>query len=414
MKKQKYTSSLSILVLTISAFLFFSCESNTQTSTEKTEIQQVPKKEQSPSTKIETAAFGAGNLTFAKNETCKECHPIIYDEFMKSSHSKSTVYNDAIHAAVWDLHPKNLKFQQYTCGKCHTPGADNAADFITAGKHGIPDSNNQSQAQGVSCAACHRIASMEQHEASNTILFSTENKTYFAQRPNPKKDSYHDIITTNASFNRGDACLACHSHNHNKSNLPICAMDIKVTDQKSGDNCMNCHMPQVEGSLSNERESGTHAFHGFPGTHNNQEMLAEHMSIQFGATKDKKGFVVIVQNRSPHDLFLQPLRVGKLKAKVIRNGKVIKEFKDQVFAKVLGADGKPTFPWKATEVIKNTILEKESAVTFNFEMALQKGDQVELTFGYHLVNPKAAPKLKLENNTDATKFRILKTSLFTI
>ena len=52
--------------------------------------------------------------------------------------------------------------------------------------------------------------------------------------------------------------------------------------------------------------------------------------------------------------------------------------------------------------------------TYNFEIPVQKGDQVELTLGYHLVNPKAAAKLKLDKDPEATKFRVIKTKTFTI
>lgn len=401
MQIQKTITTISMIIVVL---FLFTCESTTSNQSSKKVVNP-------QSRTIEAAAFGTTPLTFVENEKCKSCHPLIYDEFIESSHHLSTIYSDPIHAAIWNLHPMNQKKQQYSCAKCHTPGADNAADFITEGKKGMPDANNRSQAQGVSCASCHRIASIEEHAQSNTPLFSTENKTYFSGRPSPKEDPYHDIITDNTSFNKADACLACHSHNLNKANLAICAMEIKTQDQRTGDNCMNCHMPQVEGSMSNERETSTHAFHGFPGTHKNPEMLAENITLMFG--KNETGFTVIVQNRSPHDLFLQPLRVGKLKTKVIRKGKTIKEFSDQLFVKILGKDGKPAFPWEATEIIKNTMLEAGKAVTFNFETTIQKGDAVEVTLGYHLVNPKAASKLKLDGNKEATKFRILKKQTFT-
>ncbi len=401
--------SIFISIALIGLFLF-GCHSDASPKTEEVKEKEV--KESKVAKMVKTVAFGTEKLTFLPNEKCKECHPLIYKEFIKSSHNKSTVFEDEIHAAVWNLHPKNLKFQQYSCGKCHTPAADNAADFVTEGIKVLPDANNNTQNQGISCASCHRIASIEQHESSNTMRFSTEKKTYFGTMPNPKDEPYHDIITNNLSFNRGDVCLACHSHNLNKSGLAICAMDIEVTAQKTGDNCMYCHMPQVKGSRSTEVISDTHAFHGFPGTHYGQQTLGKYINLQFG--RKDNGFVIIVQNQAPHPMFLQPLRVGKLKVRVLRDGKEIKAFEDQLFVKILGKDGKPTFPWQATEVVKNTILNGKKAITFEFEERnLQKGDKIEITIGYHLVNPKAAPKLKLEKNKEATEFRVIKSVTFT-
>lgn len=44
-----------------------------------------------------------------KSETCKSCHPTIYSEFYGSSHRKSSIYEDPIHKAVWDIHPLKEK-----------------------------------------------------------------------------------------------------------------------------------------------------------------------------------------------------------------------------------------------------------------------------------------------------------------
>lgn len=87
---------------------------------------------------------------YASSIECKVCHSQIYNEFYTSMHANSTPQKDPIHNAIWSKHPLNKKQNRYSCGKCHTPAADNLNDMKTKGKKALPDINNQTHQEGIS------------------------------------------------------------------------------------------------------------------------------------------------------------------------------------------------------------------------------------------------------------------------
>ena len=185
---------------------------------------------------------------FAPSQDCKACHSKIYDEFYTSMHANSTPQKDPIHRAVWNKHPKNLKFQQYSCGKCHTPTANNLDDMLTKGLQALPTASNETHQAGISCAYCHRIKGIELNSTpSNTNIISEQEKKYYGTLKTNQSSPYHQIMTTgNEHMANGDVCLGCHSHKKNKFNLNVCVTDIK--NGENGGNCVSCHMPKIEGS----------------------------------------------------------------------------------------------------------------------------------------------------------------------
>jgi len=96
---------------------------------------------------------------------------------------------------------------------------------------------------------------------------------------------------------------------------------------------------------------------------------------------------------SSHSLLLHPLRVAVLKVSVTREGETTR-LEDEKFVRVIGHDGKPSMPWKAS----TTFL---------------KGDKVEAILGWFLVNPESLKALKLENEKVATEFHEFKRESFT-
>ena len=121
---------------------------------------------------------------FAPSSDCKECHPKIYSEYYTSMHSNATPQKDPIHKAVWDVHPKNLKKQQYSCGKCHTPTADNLDKMLKKGEKVLPLKENKTHQEAVSCAYCHRIKDIKLHKKSNTNIITKAEKVYFGTLKN--------------------------------------------------------------------------------------------------------------------------------------------------------------------------------------------------------------------------------------
>lgn len=351
----------------------------------------------------------SANESFAPSSECKSCHPNIYKEFQSSMHENATIHKDPIHAAVWNKHPLNTKKQKYTCAKCHTPAADNLEAMLGKGTNGLPDINNETHNQAVSCAYCHRIESIKPGKQSNTNIISKQEKHYFGNIKDAITSKYHSTSSENVNFNNGNACVGCHSHKQNKAELNVCSTNLD--NEMDGANCVSCHMPKVAGSVSTERETKQHAFHGFPGTHTHQDMLAKYIDLEL--LKNIDNFEVSVNNKSSHALLLHPLRVGQLRVTLERDGKKEK-LKTEVFVRVIGKDGKPTPPWIADTVIKDTMIKDNEKRVVRYDTALKKGDKVHMTLGYFLVKPKAAKKFALDKDPVANKFYTLKSETVTI
>jgi len=347
------------------------------------------------------------NQHFAPNNDCKSCHPKIWEEFQTSQHANATIFKDPIHRAVWEKHPLKKK-NAYKCAKCHTPAADNFKELIEPNGIG-PDPNNPTQNDAVACAYCHRIKAIKEGLASNTNIISPTPKKYFGTRKEHIKSPYHEIDTSNPNFLKGNVCMGCHSHRRNRFGLNVCSTNENREIENS--NCTRCHMPKVKGSVSTLRETKTHTFHGFPGAHSHNQMLRKYVDIEF--MPFLKGFDIAINSKLPHDLLLHPARVAFLKVKVLRDGKEVFK-KQETLVRVLGAEGKPTPPWLAKEVIKDTMLKANEKRVFSYDFQLQEGDKVVALLGYKLVKPPLAKKLKLTNEPIATKPFVLKKRVFKV
>lgn len=346
-------------------------------------------------------SWAYANKSFQANSECKECHPTIYKEHQSTMHNKANIYNDPIHKAVWDKHPLKKK-GKYKCAKCHTPGADNLEEMMGKGTKGVPDINNPTHMQGVSCAYCHRIESIKPGDMANINVINKEEKDYFGTMKSPVRNKFH-YTATNDNFRSGQVCMGCHSHKKNKAKLKVCETQMGETNDAK--NCVTCHMPKVAGSVSTKEDGLTHSFHGFPGTSSNQEMLAKYVDIKI--TAEDSSFEVSIHNQSPHDLMLQPLRLAELRVSVTK-GNVTKELKVEKFIRIIGKNGKPSPPWLANEIVKNSMIKGEETRLIIYSEALEVGDVVTATLGYFLVNPKILVKFALENDKRAKKFYILK------
>jgi len=350
-----------------------------------------------------------------ENTTCKKCHPIIYNEYQSSMHAKASIYKDPVHKAVWDKHPAKTK-GKYKCAKCHTP-SDHA---LMAGKSKLVE-NEVQLTEPISCQQCHKIQSIEKHTKANKNILTQKEKYFFSankklkgQKVVFKEEShffgmfttkvgspYHDIDYSNENFYNGNMCMGCHSHKQNGKAFSVCDMEIK--QGKSKETCISCHMPKVKGTLANQKQSSTHAFHGHSIHNDTPTTLSKY--IKLSIDKKENGFVVNIKNEAIHTLFPQPLRLNQLKVSIEREGKII-PLKTESFMKVIGKDGKPAMPWLANAVLKDTLIKALETRQINYDTTLQKGDVVILEFGYHLVNPKAAKKLGITDKR-ATKFIVL-------
>jgi hypothetical protein len=169
-------------------------------------------------------------------------------------------------------------------------------------------------------------------------------------------------------------------------------------------------MPKVKGSLANQKQSPTHAFHGQNIHGSTPKRLSKY--IKLSLTQNKDGFTINIKNEAIHTLFPQPLRLNQLRVTINRAGKVI-PLQTKSFVRVIGKDGKPSMPWVAESVLKDTLIKALETRKVIYDTMLKKGDIVILEFGYYVVNPKMAKKLDLTDES-ATKFIVLTKKRITI
>ena len=113
-----------------------------------------------------------------ESKVCKSCHTTIYNEYYESSHRKASVFNNPIHKAYWDKHPKDEK--GYTCAKCHTPSDKQALNSGKLEKNAIQED------EPISCVYCHTIKSVDEGEMSNTNISTDKHKEFFTAQSDKK------------------------------------------------------------------------------------------------------------------------------------------------------------------------------------------------------------------------------------
>ncbi|RUM65472.1 MAG: hypothetical protein DSZ05_06025 [Sulfurospirillum sp.] len=337
------------------------------------------------------------------NTTCKRCHPKIFNEYQNSMHKKASIYNDPVHKAVWDKHPLKQK-GNYKCAKCHTP-----ADKQLIQNGGLPTPNPQQLRHPVACQTCHTIENIEKHAKSNKNIYSKKPKMFFSADPARRGEKvlfhetksffglfrktegspYHDIDYGNALFYNGNVCMGCHAHKENAKGFAVCDFKVKQ-DDKSKHNCISCHMQKVKGSYVTLKDTHVHAYHGSNIVTASPAMLEKY--VKFSVIQEQEGFSVVVENEANHPLFPHPLRLGVLKVSLQHNG-TLTPLKMHYFVRIIGKNGKPSSPWLADSVIKDTTIQAHEKRKILFKHPLEKGDHLIVTLGYHIVNPKMAKKL---------------------
>ena len=360
--------------------------------------------------------------TKLENQECKAYHPRIYKEYQSSNHANASIYKDEIFNAIWKKHPASKK-NNFKCAKCHTPSDH---DLIN-GKTKL--SKNKIQlTEPISCKHCHQIKSIEKHTKSNKNIMAKDKKRFFTadkERKGTKLEfkevstffglftktvgsPYHDIDYSNENYYNGNSCMGCHSHKQNSLEFTICDFEVKTKDSK--ETCVSCHMPQVAGKVANQKNTKTHAFHSATALISNPTLLSKYIILDL--KKNENDFNISIQNKANHTLVAHPLRLAKLKVFITRDGKK-RELESKTFVKIIGTDGKPSSPWLATEIIKDTSIKAHEKRYVTFKESLQANDEVTIEFGYHIVNPKIAKKLELKNK-DLSKFTVLTKKKFII
>jgi nitrate/TMAO reductase-like tetraheme cytochrome c subunit len=322
-------------------------------------------------------------------------------------HSKSTIYKDPIHKAVWESSPA-FKKGNYVCGRCHTPADSNMIKKLNNNLSVMPNQNNKAQNDGISCAYCHRIKNIKYGDRQNINIVNEEQKLYYGNLVQPKQNNFHKS-STNKLFQTGNICIGCHSHFKNKYGVNVCSTN--QSSELNSANCVSCHMPKVAGSPSSLYDRDRHTFHGFAGIHNDMTMLKEHIDI--GLLQGEDRFFISIDSKTPHTLTLHPLRSMKLKVSIIRGSTII-DCIEHSFKRVVGTDNNETLPWYATKIVENTSIKANEKRILTYFDKLYPGDRVMVKVGYYLITENSAKMLNLNSIKELREFKLLKSRVFHI
>ncbi len=359
-----------------------------------------------------------GAVPLAKSEQCATCHPAIYKEWQESFHAKSSTFKDPAHRAVHQAFVKAMekkgKKGNYHCANCHTPMADNIKDLM-AGKAEL-DSNNWTHTEGTGCTFCHRIESIVEKEKFNHYKLNKDGAFHTSR---PAKENLPHKTGQSALFAEGKVCMGCHSHKLNGKKVPICMMK----DEAQG-NCLECHMPAVEGKVAVGSQGKTHRSHKMPGGHD-IEMLKKAATLDAEVTSEGKerNLVVTVKNIIKHTFpSTNPMRIAfvKVVAKDKDGKKVWENFKESpmedkqsFFFKAFKAGEKKGVPsWAADGIAFDTRLKAGETRQLSYPLADSAISQVDVMLIYRLFPPKAIKGFAIpEDGVNEKAYLVAKKSL---
>jgi len=257
------------------------------------------------------------NITYAKylsNESCKECHEEIFNEYQTSQHSKG-YFNDSLHRKIANI----VSTKKYSCAICHMPSANNLKDLMSGKAR--PNSKNVTHKDAISCYFCHTIAYVKK---SHKFFLNVKAKEVEGMKPsfygtlnNPDHSDKHDGLK-NPIYTK-NACKGCHAFKVNDYNTTIFRA---IRDKENTQSCIKCHMPKVNGGNEkmNRRFRKTHHSHKFLGLRDKKFRAT---GVDLNATYQNSELKITIKNKMPHPLIIQSARAKYIKATLFKDGKVI-------------------------------------------------------------------------------------------
>lgn len=332
-------------------------------------------------------------------EACKDCHQEIYSQWKSSMHANSTALKDPIHGAFYqavvgnpeqeDL-KKNGKYP--VCLQCHAPAAaKDGKTNLTA----LPVYN-----EGINCVACHTIARFKGTEKTGggmqLGIQAYEFSDTSLQGPGSNHtvpDGQHPVFENTANpdvFRTSAVCMGCHEQRNNSNKVPLCRTGEEIASSEGSSNCLNCHMPVVNGK----------ADHSWSGGHS-AKMVSKGLLMTMTASKNTETLAVIVKlaNQLPHNLptgapfrniYIKLSGYDKTGQKVWSSSQShpAKDDKKAMLMYSLGdAKGNPAPPPKATQVLGDTRLKPHEVRELNYSLPTENIVKVRAVAYYDLLLP---------------------------
>lgn len=195
---------------------------------------------------------------FEAPETCAECHPDQYEEWLGSMHSlafQDPVYQGELNMAVKAVGHDIAK----QCEGCHTPAAMVKGEIKGPGLAGL----SPLAMGGVSCDVCHSISGhtgwqTPYHQPENGSLILSPGRDgedgpvrtkYGAFAPDEGcGDEFHECKES-PLFLQSELCASCHQVFHYETHTPL---EATYMEWKNGPyaakniHCQDCHMVDTE------------------------------------------------------------------------------------------------------------------------------------------------------------------------
>jgi nitrate/TMAO reductase-like tetraheme cytochrome c subunit len=258
---------------------------------------------------------------FVRSEDCKQCHDRHYEEWkgvreqtpdlktfgrvdaalLHGTSLESPVFRTVL--GVW-MQTNPTPEERRRCLSCHVPSttvfpqhADKIATQVLAGKP---------QVEGIGCASCHLIGSVEKNGGPPPTFKLQPGDTLFGPYADPEENLVHQAAQSDL-YRGANFCASCHFDK------------VKDVTQKDlpgeilqGTVCQDCHMEPSTGSSTSKRGAmtraiGRHWFRGvvIPGTLlKNRNLQAEWMprlDIEAARTGEKvEGTALVKIGSLPH------------------------------------------------------------------------------------------------------------------
>ena len=171
-------------------------------------------------------------------EACGACHPVQFDDWQSSLHSKSM--GPGISGQLVDMARREPTAAR-SCSRCHAPVAEQRPQLYEAGRLvPNPDFDATLQARGIICASCHLRG--HEHFGPPRRDGSTASRAPRAKLP-------HGGVTRTSAFLRAEFCASCHQFGPNGLALNGTPLENTYEEWKKspavrrGLQCQNCHMP---------------------------------------------------------------------------------------------------------------------------------------------------------------------------
>lgn len=375
------------------------------------------------------SVVGASSVTAAKKKpplhhipsaVCSECHQEIYQQWQGSMHAQSTALKDPIHGAFYKMLIGDPRQEGMThkkkpgkfpvCLQCHAP---NAARDKKTKLDAMP-----AYSEGVNCVACHTMSSFKGVHGENGKMrlgvkaynydqdhLHGPNGAWHGSTPAPAPGSSSSEATVNPFphvanadlFKQQSACLGCHDQRKNSHGVPVCQTGPELRTKGLDISCQSCHMPITNGF----------ADHTMGGGHQ-PAMVKRGVAVSIAAEstgESSSKATVTLKNLLPHKFPTgAPFRNSYIKVTALdsQGNEIWSNYKKSAFQedkksvlmlKLADADGKPTMPPKAKQILGDSRLDSLEQREYVYQIKVAGVSVVRAELYYNLLWPKIRKKL---------------------